>query len=219
MNLFYRGVGLVVLLWAAQGFGEDLSGAGYKLQKGDDLTFVSPDKTVRVEQYVKVYRENWFWQFRVVDKGRKHTCLLNANPMPDYSAGFRFSRDSQWLVRMQKTGAGYATLYLYQRHGLDFVEATKKPLGDMAWSYYGSVRKGLKLPEPVDHISADLVKGYEEDYRWLGYQWPPGRYLILTLSGFQEGGSVWCIYDTKEGKFSITPELEAKRAAAQMIRR
>ena len=92
---------------------------------------------------------------------------------------------------MQKTWAGYATLYLYRRYGLDFVEATKRPLGGMAWSYYESVRKVLKLPDPVDHISADPVKGYDTNYRWLGYQWPAGQNLIITLSGFRQGRIVW----------------------------
>ncbi|MGY3032660.1 hypothetical protein ACVIIV_001830 [Bradyrhizobium sp. USDA 4354] len=29
-------------------------------------------------------------------------------------AGFRFTDDSQWLVRMQKTGSGEQDLYLYR---------------------------------------------------------------------------------------------------------
>ena len=50
----------------------------------------------------------------------KNGALLNRDEDIDlagYPAGFRFSRNSQWLVRMQKLGAGYHTLFLYRRTG------------------------------------------------------------------------------------------------------
>ena len=42
----------------------------------------------------------------------------------DYAAGFRFTNDSRWLVRMQKTGSGEADLYLYMLGPDGFVAAT-----------------------------------------------------------------------------------------------
>jgi hypothetical protein len=220
MNLISR-VALALLLAGVAGrtFAANAPGPGYKLSESKDDIFVSPDKTLRVEQYVKTTSPDGDlrWQFWVFDKDHKHGCLLNAKPMDDYSAGFRFSPDSQWLVRMQKTGAGWATLYLYHRNGLDFTEATREPLGDMAWSYYDSVRKKLKLPDTSDddHLTVDLIKGYEENYHWLGYKWPAGRYLVIGLFSGKLLHGFWCLYDTQTGKFSSPADLDAKRAAAE----
>ena len=63
---------------------------------------------------------------------------------PDYSAGFKFTNNSQWLVRMQETGAGYADLYLYRLGPQGFVAATTKPLSDLAWRYFKSL---CRLPK------------------------------------------------------------------------
>src|SRR5262245_3613871 len=66
--------------------------------------------TTAVEQYAKIDADgDYTWQFwaRHQDK-----LTLLKPEQADYAAGFRFTNDSQWLVRMQKTGAGYASLYL-----------------------------------------------------------------------------------------------------------
>jgi len=57
--------------------------------------------------------------------------LLNAEPA-DYPAGFRFTNDLHWLVRMQKTGAGESTLCLYTTGPSGFAPMTKGPIGDLA---------------------------------------------------------------------------------------
>jgi hypothetical protein len=218
MNKSIRTAIVLALLAAARFSAADGPSAGYKLQDGPDFTFVSPDKQLRVEQYAMVSKDGyWHWQFWVFDKDHKHGCLLNAKPMDDYSAGFRFSPDSRWLVRMQKTGAGWATLYLYRRDRFNFTEATKEPLGDMAWSYYDSVRGKLKLPDTDqdDHLTVDLIKGYEENYRWLGYKWPAGRYLVIGLFANSLPHGFWCVYDTATGAFSMPAGLDAKRAAVE----
>jgi hypothetical protein len=63
----------------------------------------------------------------------------------DYPAGFRFTNDLKWLVRMQKTGSGESTLYLYRLDPQGFVPATKKPLGDLAWAYFKSRSEWRKV--------------------------------------------------------------------------
>jgi len=74
--------------------------ADYKIDP--QQTFTSPDGTTNVEQYAKQQADGWeTWQLwaRHQDK----LTLLK----PDqsyYPAGFRFTNDSRWLVRMQKTG-------------------------------------------------------------------------------------------------------------------
>jgi hypothetical protein len=113
-------------------------GAGFKRHAED--TFISPDKKVRVEQYSKDLKD-WraLYQFWTFDRDRRHGFLLNPGEDDDvagYAAGFRFSPDSQWLVRMQKLGAGYQTLFLYRRNGYQFSPATTKPLGDLAWDFF-----------------------------------------------------------------------------------
>jgi hypothetical protein len=67
-------------------------------------------------------------------------------------------------------------------HG--FVPATKKPLADLAWAYFKSRPEWRKVKNnPEYHISANLLKGTKENYRWLGVDWPENRYLLIGLSG------------------------------------
>src|SRR6476469_647082 len=105
--------------------------AGFELDpKATVLT--SPDRKLRVAQYSKDSKDGGLlYQFWTFDRDRRHAFLLNPGEGDDlagYAAGFRFSLDSQWLVRMQKLGAGYQTLFLYRRNGFRFSTATAKPL-------------------------------------------------------------------------------------------
>jgi len=54
----------------------------------------------------------------------------------DYSADFRFTHDSRWLVRSQKTGSGEGSLFLYKLGPQGCVAATKKPLSELAWHFF-----------------------------------------------------------------------------------
>ena len=140
---------------------------------------------MRVEQYSKDVKDwrglkDWrgpLYQFWTFDSGRRHAFLLNPGEDDDvagYAAGFRFSPDSQWLVRMQKLGSGSQTLFLYRRNGYQFSAATKKPLGDLAWDYFFTTptSKGMhrdpENPYGLDHAFVALVKGMEENYAWMG---------------------------------------------------
>jgi hypothetical protein len=63
--------------------------------------------------------------FPILDLRRRSSAWFLLNPgegddLAGYRAGFRFSPDSQWLVRMQKLGSGSQTLFLYKRKGLNF---------------------------------------------------------------------------------------------------
>ena len=82
---------------------------GYKHE--DKYDAVSPDKSTTVEQYVKENADDpWSWQFWA-RHGDSFTLL--APVQDDYPAYFTFTNDSAWAVRMQKTGSGEATMYLY----------------------------------------------------------------------------------------------------------
>src|SRR5262249_8909397 len=107
-----------------------------------------------------------------------------------------------------------ATLLLYKREGHDFVAATKKPLGDLAWNYFFTqpISKGMpRKPDQLNHQRADLLKGMEENYAWLDQKWPDSRYVVITLSFDIQGNdkpAPWiagwrCVYDTQTGKFSV----------------
>ena len=84
-----------------------------------------------------------------------------------------------------------------------------------------------KLSPPDLHISADLLKGTEEAYRWLGVSWADNRYLVISLSGEIEAkhpknGVRWlhgwrCRYDLKSGKFDV-PGVFAKGNAEALKR-
>jgi hypothetical protein len=205
--------------------------AGFKLNR-EATVFTSPDQKVRVEQYSKDTKDGGLlYQFWTFDRDRRHAFLLNPREGDDvagYAAGFRFSLDSQWLVRMQKLGAGYQTLFLYRRKGYQFSPATTEPLGDLAWDYFFSTpaSKGMhrdpKDPYALDHATVGLVKGMEENYAWLGQHWPDSRYIVISLSFDTQGEekpSPWiegwhCVYDLKTGAFSVPSDFADNNAKA-----
>ena len=79
--------------------------------------------------------------------------------------------------------------------------------------------------DPEYHISANLLKGTEENYRWLGVDWRENRYLLISLSGDadiktrkpMQTGVVngWrCRYDLQTGKFDVPPLFSNDNAKA-----
>lgn len=202
----------------------DGPGADFKLYSGPNATVVSPDQKVTVEQYSKdLGDQGMVHQFWTFDQAHQHPPLLNPGEgvdLAEYPAGFRFSPDSQWLVRMQKLGAGYGTLFLYKRNGHQFSSATKKPLGDLAWDYFFSLPVAKDMyRDPRDryssnHAEAILVKGMEDNCGWLGEYWPDSRYIVISLSfdcpgvGTASWIEAWhCVYDLQTGKFSVPPDF------------
>ena len=194
--------------------------AGYQINT--DYTATSPDGTTTIEQYSKTDADgDYTWQFwaRHQDK-----LTMLAPEQPDYPAGFRFTNDSQWVVRMQKTGSGEQSLYLYKLAPQGFVTATPKPLDDLAWAYFSSLPVSRKVPKPDFHMPADLVKGVDDNYHWMGENWPDSRYLVISLSGSVSPNSHhgqidalngWqCRYDLQTGKFDVPSDFAANNATA-----
>src|SRR6478736_3474871 len=100
--------------------------ARYKID--EKYTQKSPDGAITIEQYLNKDTDDWKWQFWV----RRQDTFTLLDPEPaGYPAGFRFTNDLKWIVRMQKTGSGESTLYLYRLGPQGFVPATKKPLADL----------------------------------------------------------------------------------------
>ena len=206
--------------------------AGFKLDQ-EATVFISPDQKIRLEQYAKETKDHGLlFQFWTFDADHRHGFLLNPREGDDlagYSAGFRFSPDSQWLVRMQKLGSGSQTLLLYHRNGYRFSAATKKPLGDLAWDYFFTTPASKKMhrdpenPYGLDHAFVALVKGMEENYAWMGQHWPDSRYVVISLSfdmqGEDDKTAPWiedwhCVYDLKTGTFSVPPDFADHNAKA-----
>ncbi len=187
-----------------------------------EYTSASPDGTTTIEQYAKVAADgSYSWQFWA----RRQDKLTMLQPeQPDYAAGFRFTNDSQWLVRMQKTGAGDASLYLYRLGRQGFVAATQKPLSDQAWAYFKGLPDFRKIRRPDFHIEANLLKGTDDNYRWMGENWPDGRYLVIALSGEvspnSQHGQIrslhgWrCRYDLQKGTFDVPSDFAENNAKA-----
>ena len=77
-------------------------------------------------------------------------------------------------------------------------------------------------PYSLNHAQVHLLKGLEENYAWLGQNWPDSRHLVLSLSFYirgQEKPSPWiegwrCVYDLKTGAFSVPPEFADHSARA-----
>ena len=184
--------------------------AGYKIE--EKYTQKSPDGAIAIEQYLNKDTDDWKWQFWVRRQGT--FTLLDPGPT-DYPAAFRFTNDLKWIIRFQKTGSGESTLYLYRLAPQGYVPASKKPLGDLAWAYLKTRPEWRKIAKaPEYHETADLLKGLDENYRWLDVDWPANRYLLIVLSGDADvkgrkraQTSVvhnWrCRYDLQTGKFDV----------------
>jgi len=195
--------------------------AGYNINP--EFTKTSADGATTIEQYVNKDTDDWNWQFWV----RRQGTLTLLDPEPaEYPADFLFTNDLKWIVRVQKTGSGESTLYLYRLAPDGYVPATKKPLGDLAWAYLETRPEWRKIKKaPEYHMSAILVKGLEENYRWLGVDWPANRYILITLSGDAdvEGRKPmqttvvhrWrCRYDLQTGKFDVPALFSDNNAKA-----
>lgn len=194
--------------------------AGYKLDTSEDPT-KSPDGTTTVEQYSKADKDGGLtWQFWA--KRTDHSTELK--PEQYYSADFRFTNNSQWLVRSQKIGSGEENLYLYKLGPRGFVTATKKPLSDLAWAFLKSRPDYRKIMKPDFHFAAYLVKGVDDNYRSMGENWPDSRYLVISLSGdvfpTKRHGQIlslrdWeCRYDLQTGRFDVPEDFAKGNAEA-----
>jgi hypothetical protein len=192
---------------------EDATGPTPDFKPASEPKSVSPDGQVEIQQFDKT-GENYVFQFWTFDKDHKHAHLLNPGEkgsMTEYGAGFRFSRDSKWLVRMQKVAAGESTLFLYKRDGATYVPATKKAFGDMAWDFFFSQPEAQDIAH--DNLSQEtiLVRGLDDNYAWMGEHWPDSRYIVVGLSSGESGtaavGPWHCVYDTQTGTFSIPPDI------------
>jgi hypothetical protein len=195
---------------------------GFVLNGRPELAFTSPDGATRLEQYMKDSQDfDVKWQVWA----RRGEQMTELKPEQGYGAGFRFTNDSQWLVRMQKTGSGEQDLFLYHVENGAFASATKKKsLSDLAWAYFYARPENRKFARLDYHITANLVKGTEEAYRWLGVDWPDNRYLVISLSGefdkhpknvAMKGLGNWrCRYDLKTGKFDVPAMFARENAEA-----
>lgn len=183
--------------------------AGFTIET--DYTVKSPDGAAAVEQYKKpAPDESYNWQFWV---RRADTFSFLAPEQENYPADFRFTNDGRWLVRMQKTGSGELTSYLYKLGPSGFVSATKKPIGDLAWDFFYSRPESRKIMKPDFHMGAGILKGIPDNYRGLGVNWPENRYIVMSLWGEVEPNGKhhqlvtvrgWRMrYDLQESKFDV----------------
>jgi hypothetical protein len=151
---------------------------------------MSPDKQIRVEFHFKDRgNDALLYQFWTFDGNHRHGFLLNpgeGDDVADYAAGFRFSLDSEWIVLMQKLGAGY-TLYLYRCNGPGFSLATKKPLDELAWNYFlnqptarrctagpgTAIRSPICARRRMTHEKSNIRAVAAKRQRWRDLQCPP----------------------------------------------
>jgi hypothetical protein len=212
------GLALAPTLAATPGLAASGPPPDYILTDNADLAFTSPDGATGIEQYMK---DSGDFDVKWQAWARRGEQMTELKPEQGYGAGFRFTPDSQWLVRMQKTGSGEQDLYLYHVEKGVFVNATKTSFSDLAWAYFHSRPDTGKMKLDY-HISANLVKGTEEAYRRLRVHWPDNRYLVISLSGEMDkhpknvavkGLADWrCRYDLKTGTFDV-PAMFAKTNA------
>src|SRR4051812_37968185 len=195
--------------------------AGYKIY--EKYTQKSPDGTVTIEQYLNQETDDWKWLFWA----RRPDTFTLLDPEPaGYAAGFIFTNDLKWIVRVQKIGSGTSTLHLYRFTPKGYLRAGRKPLGALAWDYMKTRPDWRRIVNaPEYHDSAYLLEGLEDNYRKLGVDWPANRYLLIALSwdadvkgrkpmqtGVVNG---WrCRYDLETGKFDVPALFLAQNARA-----
>jgi len=192
---------------------------GFVLTDNADLAFTSPDGDTKIEQYMK---DGGNWDVKWQAWARHGQQMTELKPEQGYGAGFSFTPDSQWLVRMQKTGSGEQDLFLYHVKNGAFVSATKASLGNLAWAYFYGRPETRHFAKLDFHITANLMEGTEEAYRSLGVDWPNNRYLVIGLAGeydkrpkntVMKGLGGWqCRYDLQTGTFDV-PSTFAKANA------
>jgi hypothetical protein len=195
--------------------------AGYTIN--EEHTAKSPDGAVTIEQYLNEDGDDWKWQFWVRREGELK--LLDPEPA-GYPADFVFTDDLNWIIRVQKTGSGSETLHLYHLMPQGYVRASKKPLGDLAWAYMKTRPDWRKLAKPPEyHDSAYLLKGFKENYKGYGVDWPKSRYLLIGLSADADVKgrhpmqtlvvNGWhCRYDLQTGKFDVPAIFKDDNAKA-----
>ena len=206
--------GFLLLLGFTMATSAHAAGPDSQFKRLADEAFSSPDRQVRVEQYSRKSGEfDRVYQFWTFDKARRRGFVLNPgeeDELAGYPAGFRFSPNSQWLVRMQKLGAGTQTLLLYRRNGYRFLPATAKPFGGLAWEYFfgqpvsKEIHRDIRDVDALNHSQVNLLKGLDENYAWLGQHWPDSRYIVISLS-----------FDA-QGEDQPLPWVEGWRAASTM---
>src|ERR1700682_4718649 len=124
-------IALLLALATVAPAGADGPRAGFKLDP-EATVFTSPDQKVRVEQYSKDRKDGGLlYQFWTFDSDRRHAFLLNPDEGDDlaaYAAGFRFSPDSQWLVRMQNWEPAIKRSFCIEGRGINSHRRRPSPL-------------------------------------------------------------------------------------------
>jgi hypothetical protein len=231
--------GVWILLWlciaTAVPACADMPGAGFKLNT--DGTFVSPDQTIRVEQYAKTQKdERLLYRFWTFDGDHRHPFLLNPgenDELAGYRAGFRFSPTASGWCACKNWERVTRRSFCIAGMDINSHRRPKKTFGDLAWDYFFTTpaSKGMprdpKDPYSLDHASAGLVAGMEENYAGLGQHWPANRYIVISLSFDIQGKekpSPWiegwrCVYDLKTGAFFGASRLRREqREGCQLSR-
>ena len=179
---------------------------------------ISPDRAFRVEQTMTLSDDDGRVEIAIRNLEDKSVAPLNGGEETGYFAGFRFTPDSKWLVRMQKTGAGWSTLYLYKRDGATFKSATPREFGQMALDYFFEQPASKGFPREPDHLRIGLFDGLEKNYRALGEKWPGSRYVVVTIegnTGIETRIDGWrCVYDLQDAKFFVPDSFAAHNSKA-----
>ena len=183
-------------------------------ESADVIVCTSPDGQILIDNHsTKGPGDFSHFDFWAVSRDGRHRCLLNrgeTGPSSVYGAGFRFSPNSEWLIRMQKIAAGESTLFLYHREGWRFVPATARPLGDLAWDFFSNQPESDETDSHTLSPEADLVNGLQNNFASLGEHWPDSRYILIDLSSGESGtypfGPWRCAYDMELGRFSVPPD-------------
>jgi hypothetical protein len=195
--------------------------ADYKIEA--EYSEKSPDGQTIIEQYHKEDSDGeWHWQFWA--RRSDTQSLLNSDEDADYPADFRFTNDCRFCGTHAKDQFGRSEPLSLQIRRQRFCQRNQKAARRSRLGLFQEppgVQKSQDAGLP--HFGGPL-KGTEENYRWMGVNWPENRYLVISLWGEVEPNSHhhqlfavrgWHVrYDLETGKFDVPPEFRDDNAKA-----
>lgn len=116
----------------------------------DDVT-LSPKGTFKIIQHYDE-KEGWSENLRFNGEARPDVVLEGEIPWPGV---FYIAPDDRWILRIQKTGSGDNTSYVYFLEKNGSVWRMEQPLGEMGFDFLRHQPKGL--PSDMYHSGIDFI--------------------------------------------------------------
>jgi hypothetical protein len=117
----------------------------------DDLVTASPKGAFKIVQHYDE-KEGWSEMLHFADKSQPDVTLEGEISWP---GNYYIAPDGRWILRIQKTGSGDNTSYIYFLENNGSVWRMEQPLGDMGFDFLRHQPKGL--PTGMYHSGIEFI--------------------------------------------------------------